>query len=348
MQLKMANHERLKEAEQTTDPTQSHSPQRKSKKHRRDKHIPSHHNNHHHHQRKRKRSPAATLPVSELPFHSHPLVKRDFKQFKHLFGLYLEIQKGKHLEDLSETEIKGRWKSFINKWNLGKLSEGWYDPSTIRKASEYADTYDSRNHNEEPSDLTSSMQGKLKKSPRSESVESSDSDQSFGPMLPDQEITSKTRRLGPTIPGTQDLQVIRETREEDRLVRRNEIISAQRAERKEQKAALDELIPRSAPNTRERQIEKKKELNEKMKVFREKSPGTADIPDTELMGGGEDLESYKKIKKEVERKKNDRELRKEENLRARIAEREERLREYRAKEAGTMAMLMALAKQRLG
>ncbi|RKF58979.1 hypothetical protein GcC1_179010 [Golovinomyces cichoracearum] len=348
MQLNMANHARLKQTEQTIDPPQSHSPQQQFKKNHRDKHIPPHHNHHHHYQRKRKRSPPATPAVLELPFNSRPLIKRDFKQFKHLFGLYLEIQKGKYLEDLSETEIKGRWKSFINKWNLGKLSEGWYDPSTIRKASEHADIYDSRNHNEEPSDLTSSTHGKLKTSPRSESVEGSDSDQSFGPMLPDQEITSKTRRLGPTIPGTQELQVIRETREEDRLARRNEIISAQRAERKEQKAALDELVPRAMPNSRERQLEKKKELNEKMKAFREKSPGAADIPDTELMGGGEDLESYKRIKKEVERKKNDRELRKEENLRARIAEREERLREYRAKEAGTMAMLMALAKQRLG
>lgn len=121
---------------------------------------------------------------------------------------------------------------------------------------------------------------------------------------------------------------------------------ARKADKQEQKDALEELIPRSVPGTRERQIEKKRELNEKMKQFREKSPGATDIPDTELLGGGDDLESYKKTKKEMERKKTERELRKEENLRARIAERQERLREYRAKEEGTMAMLKALAKQR--
>jgi peroxin-14 len=33
-----------------------------------------------------------------------------------MFGMYLDIQKGKILEDLSEEEVKGRWKSFVGKW----------------------------------------------------------------------------------------------------------------------------------------------------------------------------------------------------------------------------------------
>jgi hypothetical protein len=119
-------------------------------------------------------------------------------------------------------------------------------------------------------------------------------------------------------------------------------------DRKEQKAALDELVPRAEAGTRERQLEKKKEVNEKMKSFREKSPGAAEVPDAELMGGGDGIDGYKKQKQEFERKKNERELRKEEILRARMAEREERLQEYRQKEEGTMAMLKALAKQRFG
>lgn len=119
-------------------------------------------------------------------------------------------------------------------------------------------------------------------------------------------------------------------------------------DRKEQKAALDELVPRAEAGTRERQLEKKKEVNEKMKSFREKSPGAAEVPDTELMGGGDGIEGYKKQKQDFERKKNEREIRKEEILRARMAEREERLQEYRAKEEGTMSMLKALAKQRFG
>jgi len=36
-----------------------------------------------------------------------------------MFALYLDIQKGKILEDLDEVEVKGRWKSFIGN---GKVS----------------------------------------------------------------------------------------------------------------------------------------------------------------------------------------------------------------------------------
>lgn len=135
---------------------------------------------------------------------------------------------------------------------------------------------------------------------------------------------------------------------EDVATRREDMRFARKIDRKEQKTALDELIPRAEAGTRERQLEKKKELNEKMKSFREKSPGAAEVPDTELMGGGDEIEGYKKQKQEFERKKNERELRKEEILRARQAERDERMQEYRAKEDTTMAMLKALAKQRFG
>ena len=135
---------------------------------------------------------------------------------------------------------------------------------------------------------------------------------------------------------------------EDRLAAADDIRFARKLDRKAQKAALDELVPRAEAGTRERQLEKKKEVNEKMKSFREKSPGTAEVPDQELMGGGDSIGDFKRIKQEQERKKTERELRKEEILRARTAEREERLSEYRAKEESTMDMLRSLAKQRFG
>lgn len=136
---------------------------------------------------------------------------------------------------------------------------------------------------------------------------------------------------------------------EDGLAARDDLRFARTLDRKAQKAALDELVPRAEAGTRERQLEKKKEVNEKMKSFREKSPGAAmEMPDAELMGGGDGIAEFKKAKQEFEKKKNERELRKEEILRARMAEREERLGEYRAKEEETMKMLKALAKQRFG
>ncbi|POS87452.1 hypothetical protein EPUL_002164, partial [Erysiphe pulchra] len=293
--------------------------------------------------RKRKRY-QAQLPQT-LPYDSHPLVKDDFKEYKHTFALYLDIQKNKIFEDLDKKELKGRWKSFMHKWNRGELSEGWYDPSTKRKARENAITRISQTLEDAPGVATTRRNGKNPAyESESESVDGNQSDQSFGPVLPGQEIRSKTRRLGPTIPSTQDIQVMNEIDTEARIARYNEIKLARKADRNEQKAALDELIPQSMAGTRERQLEKKKELNEKMKSFREKSPGTADIPDSDLMGDKNDFEFYKKAKQEMERKKNERELRKEAFLRIRVAEREERLREYRIKEEATIGMFKALVK----
>lgn len=124
--------------------------------------------------------------------------------------------------------------------------------------------------------------------------------------------------------------------------------SKRKAERKAQKEALDELVPRADAGTHERRVEKKAAVNATMKSFRERSPGAAEVPESELMGGGDGVSDFKKQKQEYERKKNERELRKEEFLRARAAEREERLQDYAAKEEKTMAMLKDLAKQRFG
>jgi hypothetical protein len=132
------------------------------------------------------------------------------------------------------------------------------------------------------------------------------------------------------------------------LERREDMRFARKVDRKQQKDALDELVPRADAGTRERQLEKKAAVNEKMKSFRERSPGAVEVPESELMGGGDGINEFKQQKQEFERKKNERELRKEEILRSRAAEREERLSEYRAKEEGTMAMLKALAKQNFG
>lgn len=183
-------------------------------------------------------------------------------------------------------------------------------------------------------------------------ADTSSDDDSIGPTLPGQEASKAGSRMGPTIPGIQDLELKREMEEEDRLAHRESIRQERKAERKAQKAELDELVPRAEPGTRERQLEKKAEVNAKMKAFRERSPGGAamEVPDSELMGGGGDdgIEGYKRKKAEYEKKKTERELRKEEFLRARMAEREERLKEHREKENKTMEMLKQLAKERFG
>jgi len=265
-----------------------------------------------------------------------------------MFGLYLNIQKGKILEDLDETEAKGRWKSFLGKWNYGELSERWYDPSTLQKVGKSSlAPAEGRPSDDSPRSRPTEEPVNARRQTQTTETES-DSGDSVGPALLGQECSTRKRRMGPSIPNIQDLELKREMETEDRLARRDEVTFERKIERKAQKAAFDELVPRAEAGTRERQLEKKKEVNEKMKSFREKSPGAAEAPDTELMGGGDGIEEYKKQKQEFERKKNERELRKEEILKARMAEREERLQEYRLKEDSTMAMLKALAKQNFG
>jgi hypothetical protein len=67
-----------------------------------------------------------------------------------------------------------------------------------------------------------------------------------------------------------------------------------------------------------------------------------------MMGGGDAVDDSKAQLKTRQRAKNEREIRKEEQLRARETEREERLAEHRKKEDKTMDMLRALAQQRYG
>lgn len=112
---------------------------------------------------------------------------------------------------------------------------------------------------------------------------------------------------------------------------------------------MDELAPRAEPGTRERQMEKKREKAESNRGFREaRSPGAEEIGDSTLMGGADGVEEYKAQLKANERRKTEREVRREEMLRVRAAEREERLSHHREKEQKTMDMLRELARQRFG
>ncbi len=120
-----------------------------------------------------------------------------------MFALYLDIQKNKILADLDTIEAKGRWKSFIGKWNRGELSEGWYDPETLAKAVISEKESGMREKSEEkPQSRSAVKQGD------SEREQESDSDASIGPALPGQE-GSPRGRMGPTIPNTQDLRLKR-------------------------------------------------------------------------------------------------------------------------------------------
>lgn len=371
---------------ESTDPPipRQHRPSRRTTCLPRTKHLyhspsqtmPSdHHNNHHHHHtsrstrrsrsprdrhhrdhdvkpRHRSRSPRerdtkrhdadchrrhhSDRPSAPLPFSQPPLRRHHLPRYRALFASYLDLQKNLDISTLSETELKGRWKSFVGKWNRGELAEGWYEPGTKERADERAGEVESVEREAAP-------ERRVEAAPEEEDEDEEDEDE-LGPALP------AGQRTGPSAPTVQDLREREEAAGEERAAARADLRFERKAERRAQKERLEELVPRAEPGSRERQLEKKRDAAAANRAFAEgrEAGGAAEVPEADVMGGGDGVEEYRKQVGERQRAKNEREVRKEEQLRAREVEREERLAEHRRKEDKTMEMLRALAQQRYG
>ncbi|KAH7087985.1 hypothetical protein FB567DRAFT_559768 [Paraphoma chrysanthemicola] len=336
---------RTPEVGDNTTRKRSASPNHDSRQHRKRHHTsrrsrsPHRDEDRHRHRRHRSRSPATKAVV--LPYKAKPLSKRQFEDYKPLFQSYLDIQKSIQLDDLDEREAKGRWKSFVSRWNRGDLARSWYDPSMLKTAQETAQSYQA-----------SSPKRTKRASPKYEPREDVDdqSDDDFGPAPPTE--VARHKGHGPTVPRLDDLTYRNEMREEDRARDRSEYVDdiryERKTDRKAQKERLEELVPRADPGSRERQLEKKREVTSTLQSFRDaKESGDVEIAEADLMGD-DGIDMYKRKTKEEERKKSDREIRREEIARARAAERDEKLAERREKESKTMDFLKQIAKERFG
>ncbi|ETN37596.1 uncharacterized protein HMPREF1541_07218 [Cyphellophora europaea CBS 101466] len=311
------------------------------------------------HKRRRhhSRSPHTRTRPRALPLNARELDKHDLRTYKPLFSLYLDIQKQIEIEDLEESEVKGRWKSFVNKWNRGELAEGWYDPATLNKA---IDAEQSTSRRQTPPSASTARRASPVRS--TEAVEENDDEDDFGPSLPTYTVPARlsvlphhaTRAPGPSIPTTSDLVATREAAIEAAAAARASKASLLREERKAERALqaqrLEELAPRAAAGSRERQLEKRREVAASNNAFAQSAhdAGDVEVREADVMGDTDSLGELKRMKKEHERKKNERELRREEMLRARRAEREERLAIVRQKEEKTIGMLQELARARFG
>ncbi|KAI2478259.1 RING finger domain containing protein [Pyrenophora tritici-repentis] len=111
--------------------TRSHKKHQESRRRSRSPHG-DRDNDNHRYKRRRTRSPVAKTVA--LPYKAKPLTKRDYEAYKPLFQSYLDIQKQIQLDELDEREAKGRWKSFVSRWNRGDLARSWYDPSMLKTA----------------------------------------------------------------------------------------------------------------------------------------------------------------------------------------------------------------------
>ncbi|KAJ6093127.1 hypothetical protein N7486_008416 [Penicillium sp. IBT 16267x] len=334
------------------DDARSRSPHR-SDRHRSDRHHRRHDRDRDHRDHRSKETPAQ--PVI-LPLQARELSRRDLEVFRPMFAMYLDIQKGIFIEDLSEEEIKGRWKSFIHKWNRAELAEGWYDPATLERARESIAERPPPVERERgsPDYARGEQKDNLDNRAPPTAEEENDDDDEYGPTLPHPNSGRGLTHSGPTIPRFQDLELKRESAAEDASAEREESRQQYRSDILSHKAAVrnleDEVAPRAEAGTRERQLEKRREAaaaNREFANARGASPEAA--PEEELMGSGDnDLAALKREKEKDQRKKNEREIRREEILRARVAEREERVQKYREKEQETIGWLQTLAKQRFG
>jgi hypothetical protein len=260
--------------------------------------------------------------------------------FEALFGEYLSVQKQKDIAGMDDREVKGRWKSFVGKWNRNELAEGWYDPETFARITA-ANPATSR-----PRRASAHKEEREEPVKGTKNEGSEDDDDDYGPPLPG---SDRARRSGPGIPTLQDLSLRAELAEEDKQASIEDLRNARKADRTLQKERLDELVPRAEAGTRERMLEKKAAVADKMRSFRDKSPGAMEVTDEkELMGGGDSLDEYKKAKEREQRRKSEREIRREEIERAKREEMEERKRAYMEREEGTVSMLRELARQRFG
>jgi hypothetical protein len=248
--------------------------------------------------------------------------------------------------------------------NDGKLAEGWYDPQTLEKAIASSNTTLSANLKPTSNTRSGRSAAQTGRSRAGEppyadqNEEPDDNDDEFGPTLPQpsHELSKATNssRPGPSIPKLQDLQHAHELAAEDALSSRRQASKDLQADRKAEKAVrkshLDEIAPPAEPGTRERQLEKRRELAASNRAFAsaKTDPADVELPDADVIGGEDSMSELKRLKEIEERKRSEREIRREEVMRARREEREERMREMREKEEKTMEMLREIARARFG
>ena len=268
--------------------------------------------------------------------------------------------------------------------NRGDLAEGWYDPATLEKAIDAANENKPQHliltHGKSSLERNSRTQNNFP-------VVESDDEDAPGPSLPEtfsgRLKSLQSTRAGPAVPRFRDLELRKgapplgtsidilkyhlassygdtvtdswtstELAVEDTHIAGKATRDQRKADREQEKGRLEELVPRATAGTKERMLEKKREKSDANRAFaagKHDSGGVAEVPELDLLGdedGG--LEGFKKQRNEMERKKNEREIRREEVMRAREAEREERVKQYREKEETTMKTLVELARARFG
>ena len=172
-----------------------------------------HHRHHHRHRHRHQEARQDAGAEKELPFAARQLSRRDLTAFRSLLAHYLDLQKELDICALDEAEVRGRWKSFVGKWNRAELAEGWYDPEVFQRAvRDYPDTASlpSDHRQQKPDHYPSATLNQ----PNPTTLDSDPDSDSYGPPppppaghhpLPPPTQPTTSRAPGPTIPTEADL-----------------------------------------------------------------------------------------------------------------------------------------------
>ncbi|KAI9725294.1 MAG: hypothetical protein M1828_003309 [Chrysothrix sp. TS-e1954] len=278
--------------------------------------------------------PSPDHPIT-LPSSASRLSKHHLPTYTPLFARYLDIQKQRYIEDMDETEVKGRWKRFVEHWNRGQLASGWYDPDTKRRADEEEAAAAAA------AEVEAGAEGKMEDAEGEEEEEGT-----FGPT-PAPRPTSGRRGARP--PTLNDLALRDEETSASLLKSRK---AAHRASAALEKSRLADLLPPSSsePGSKAHQLEKKRLAASTAATFRASKPQAGelqDVGDAEL-GFQDEGVGVKGMKMQEERRRSEREIKREEIRLARKAEWEERMAVVREREERSMEGLKRLARERFG
>ncbi|ORY34900.1 hypothetical protein BCR39DRAFT_515474 [Naematelia encephala] len=238
------------------------------------------------------------------------------------FKVWLKESRDKYLDEVSSESAHKYFRKFVRRWNDGALPKHIYLSSSIDPSSNTAYKWG----------FASSAGSQRHRSP------SEDSQEPIGPTLspPRHASSSRKRPLGPSLPSASDRQLAIEADVDARK-------AARKAELKDRYQKADEAVPRE--RGKEGKMDEKRATNASNKEMREKDVVGLEVDEGTLMGETDGFAAALRARDSAESRRADRRA-------AFMAERrvveEERLSERKAKEAATMDMFKALAKQRFG
>ncbi|RXK34880.1 hypothetical protein M231_07869 [Tremella mesenterica] len=268
------------------------------------------------------------------------------------FRYWLKHSKGRYLDELSSDTARNYFGKFVRRWNSGSLEKRFYKVSTFPPGAttnyrwSFANPSSSSNHPPSPRQISHSQikndVSTLVKAERDVSENISVSHQENGKDEsvkesedPELEPGPRLSRLGPSLPSAADRQLALEQEQESR--------------KREKKVGRDklyerviEVVPKNGG--REGKMEERRATNAANKEMREKDV-VPEIDEGVLLGENDSFAAALRARNIAESRRMDK---KAIALAERRAADEERLSERRSKEAATMNMFKAIARERFG